>query len=151
MNTEFTGAKMALYIGDQLAVILRDDLPGLPYAGLWDFPGGGREGDESPLECALRECHEELGLKVTRAAVEWEYAFVEDGQDKWFCVARLPATAVDDVVFGDEGQRWELMSTQQFLTHPKAIPFLQERLRVYLAQKEEDQSCDGKSASCKTD
>ena len=151
MNTEFTGAKMALYIGDQLAVILRDDLPGLPYAGLWDFPGGGREGDESPLECALRECHEELGLKVPRAAVAWEYAFVEDGQDKWFCVGRLPASAVDDVVFGDEGQRWELMSTQQFLTHPKAIPFLQERLRVYLAQKEEDQSCDGKSASCKTD
>ena len=151
MNTEFTGAKMALYIGDQLAVILRDDLPGLPYAALWDFPGGGREGEEGPLECALRECHEELGLKVPREAVVWEYAFVEDGQDKWFCVGRLPASAEDDVVFGDEGQRWELMSTQQFLTHPKAIPFLQERLRVYLAQRERDQSSIGTSASHNAD
>ena len=136
MNTEFTGAKMALYIGDKLAVILRDDLPGLPYAGHWDFPGGGREGDERPLACVLRECHEELGLVVPRTAVVWEYAFVEQGQDKWFCVAKLPACAADEVKFGDEGQRWELMSVARFLAHPKAIPFLQARLRVYLGECE---------------
>ena len=136
MNTEFTGAKMALYIGDKLAVILRDDLPGLSYAGYWDFPGGGREGDERPLECALRECHEELGLVVPHAAVVWEYAFVEEGQDKWFCVAKLPACAANEVTFGDEGQRWELMPVARFLAHPKAIPFLQARLRVYLRGRE---------------
>lgn len=132
MNTEFTGAKMALYLGDKLAVILRDDLPGLPYAGCWDFPGGGRDGDESPLDCVLRECEEELGISVPPAAVVWAYAFVEDGQDKWFCVAQLPARVAGDVVFGDEGQCWALMSDQAFLAHPKAIPFLQDRLRVFL-------------------
>jgi len=135
MNTEFTGAKMALYIGDRLAVILRDDTPGLPYAGCWDFPGGGREGAEGPLDCVLRECREELGLDVPPDAGFWRNGFVEDGQDRWFFVARLPASAVEDVIFGDEGQRWDLMDEAVFLAHPKAVPFLQTRLRTYIGSK----------------
>lgn len=39
--TAFAGAKLALYLGDDLAVILRDETPGLTFAGHWDFPGGG--------------------------------------------------------------------------------------------------------------
>ena len=50
----FDGAKLALYVGEKLAVILRDDTPGLPFADHWDLPGGGREGEETPLGCALR-------------------------------------------------------------------------------------------------
>ncbi len=135
MNIEFTGAKMALFIGDRLAVILRDDLPDLPYADCWDFPGGGREGQEGPLTCALRECQEELGLVVPRSRIVWRYGFEEDGQDKWFYVAKLPETATQEVVFGNEGQRWCLMNVQEYQTHPKAIPFLQARLQAYLDRK----------------
>lgn len=32
------------------------------YPGAWDFPGGGVEEGETPLETARRECQEEAGL-----------------------------------------------------------------------------------------
>ncbi|OAN69991.1 DNA mismatch repair protein MutT [Sulfitobacter sp. EhC04] len=128
----FDGAKLALFIGAKLAVILRDDYPGLPFAGYWDLPGGGREGDETPLDCALRECHEELGLTVSRDAVTWRQRFTEDGQVKWFFVAEQPVRVAEDVIFGNEGQRWALMSPDEFLAHPKAVPAFQARLRLFL-------------------
>ena len=128
----FHGAKLALFLGANLAVILRDDHPGLPFAGYWDLPGGGREGAESPLECALRECFEELGLTVPPEAVIWHRPFAEDQQTKWFFVARLPAETAQDVVFGDEGQLWSLMSPEDFLADPKAVPAFQSRLKLYL-------------------
>lgn len=127
----FDGAKLALFLGADLAVILRDDHVGLPFAGYWDLPGGGREGAESPLECALRECIEELGLAVPPEAVIWQRRFAEDQQIKWFFVARLPAETAQDVVFGDEGQRWALMPPEDFLAHPKAVPAFQSRLRLF--------------------
>lgn len=128
----FGGAKLALFIGAKLAVILRDEYPDLPFAGYWDLPGGGREGGETPLHCALRECREELGLTVPEDAVTWRQRFKEDGQVKWFFVAKQPARIADDVLFGDEGQRWMLMSADEFLAHPKAVPAFQARLRLFL-------------------
>ncbi|MDG6910135.1 MAG: NUDIX domain-containing protein [Nitrososphaerota archaeon] len=35
-----------------------------PHLGLWSFPGGKVEEGESPLEAAVRETREEVGLKV---------------------------------------------------------------------------------------
>jgi ADP-ribose pyrophosphatase YjhB (NUDIX family) len=35
-----------------------------PNNGLWVAPGGKLEPDESPTECAVREMHEETGLKI---------------------------------------------------------------------------------------
>jgi 8-oxo-dGTP diphosphatase len=54
-DANFHGAKLALFGGDQLAIILRDDDPDMVSPNHLHFPGGGREGDEAPLACALRE------------------------------------------------------------------------------------------------
>jgi|TARA_B110000879_G_scaffold203635_1_gene281446 8-oxo-dGTP diphosphatase len=102
-GASFDGAKLALYLGGQLAVILRDANPDLIFADHWDFPGGGREGEESPLACALRECREELGLLVPASAILWGRSFCEGQQTKWFFVAEMEQTAIADIVFGDEG------------------------------------------------
>lgn len=131
----FDGAKVALFIGEKLAVILRDESPELSYAGHWDLPGGGREGAETSFACVARECKEELGLSLRESNVLWSRAFTDASGGKrtvWFYVARLPETAERRVVFGDEGQRWTLMSPAVFLAHPKAIPAFQERLRIWM-------------------
>jgi 8-oxo-dGTP diphosphatase len=39
---------------------LRDNIPDVSDPGKLDFFGGGREGDESFLECVVREVHEEI-------------------------------------------------------------------------------------------
>ncbi len=43
------------------------DLP--THAGEVAFPGGAREGEESPIECALRESQEEIGLAPGRVEI----------------------------------------------------------------------------------
>lgn len=135
-GTPFGGAKLALYLGEELAVILRDATPGLIFADHWDLPGGGREGDETPQACALRECHEELGLVVPPAALCWGRRFSEGAQTKWFFVAQLSDEFRDQIVFGDEGQEWRMMAEDMFLTHPAAVPAFQKRLAIWVAQRD---------------
>ncbi|WP_386629434.1 NUDIX hydrolase [Sulfitobacter geojensis] len=142
MNTcddaAFEGAKLALFLGARLVVILRDNVADLPYAGHWDLPGGGREGGETPLACVQRECFEELGLRIEPQDIVWvrRFSSASSGEPVWFYVSHLPASGANDIVFGDEGQGWQLMEVAEFLRHPKAIPAFQDRLRVYLAECE---------------
>jgi 8-oxo-dGTP diphosphatase len=128
----FAGAKLALFLGDHLAVILRDDIPGIPWPGHLDLPGGGREGQESPLQCALRETQEELGLVIAPAALRWGQRFIGAAGPVWFFAAHLAAARARDIVFGNEGQGWLLMHPADYLTDPRAIPHFQDRLRLYL-------------------
>jgi 8-oxo-dGTP pyrophosphatase MutT (NUDIX family) len=41
------------------------------YPGMWAFPGGRREGDETALQTALRETEEETGLKLKEADLKF--------------------------------------------------------------------------------
>jgi 8-oxo-dGTP diphosphatase len=135
-GADFAGAKLALYLGDRLAVILRDAKPGLIFADHWDLPGGGREGGETPLACALRECREELGLSVPLEAVCWGRKFSEGDEVKWFFVAQMPEEAKADVIFGDEGQKWQMMEENSFLSHSKAVPAFQDRLAIWISERD---------------
>lgn len=128
---DFRGAKLALFLGDDLAVILRDVHREIPWPGHWDFPGGGREGAETPLACALREAEEELGLQIDPAQVVWGKDFTRKGHVFWFFVAKLPEAAAQDIVFGDEGQRWALMSPEAYASDPLNIPQFAERLALF--------------------
>ncbi|MEO1639012.1 MAG: NUDIX hydrolase [Pseudomonadota bacterium] len=131
------GAKVALFLGDQIISILRDDIPTIPYPGLWDLPGGARGHGEGPFETVAREVQEELGLVLPEAAVHWQSAFpANSAPGKWvaFFVARLPAAVVDDIIFGDEGQRWALFDLPTFLALPDRVPSYGARLTKWQAE-----------------
>lgn len=136
MHPPFSGAKIAVLCEGQLLTCLRDDIPTIPWPGLWDLPGGGREGVETPEECALRETHEEFGIHLDPDWIVWRQVYPgqgRDGLDTWFFVAHVPPGTFEQVVFGDEGQRWESRTAADYLSMDDAIPHLQKRLGEYLS------------------
>lgn len=129
----FSGAKVALFLGARLAVVQRDDIPGIPYPGLWDLPGGGREPGESPRDCVIRETAEELSLILRPRDFRHARAYRDQaGAEVWFWTARLPPACVAKIRLGDEGQGWALMPPRDYLAHPAHIPPLAARLRRVL-------------------
>ncbi|TMV78528.1 NUDIX domain-containing protein [Thioclava sp. BHET1] len=127
-----------LYAGRVLS-IQRDDFPGLPWAGYWDLPGGGREPGESPQACLLREIEEELTLRLPPERLRggwWHPSSMAPGLMGVFFLASLSAREIAQVRLGDEGQGWQMMPIAAFLAHERAVPFLKDRLRHALAAEQ---------------
>lgn len=120
----FNGAKLLLTHGDRLLTCLRDDRPDIPFPAHWDLPGGGREGQEAPVQCALRELYEEFGLHLSPQALTGR-AFPSHsapGLMSWLFAGQISAAQIAAIRFGDEGQGWCMMPVADYLTHPRAIP-----------------------------
>jgi 8-oxo-dGTP diphosphatase len=134
MHERVLGAKLALFLGERLVVLQRDATPGLLWAGYWDLPGGGREGDETPLQTALRETREEVALEVDPDWVHWGRDYgTSSGDISWFFVGRGPEALIERIVLGDEGQGWAMWTPEAFLAHELTVPNFKHRLQDYLS------------------
>jgi 8-oxo-dGTP diphosphatase len=131
----FAGAKLILFFGDQILTIRRDDKLSIPFPNMLDFPGGGREDDETPEACVLRETWEEIGIRLNAGDLIWKNAHRRPDWLSWFFAAHLPADAVGDIVFGDEGRGWQLMPPEAYVAAEDGIPHFQEQLSAYLRAK----------------
>lgn len=49
--------------GDSMLICRRPK--GKRFADLWEFPGGKVEPGETPEQCVVRECHEELDITIS--------------------------------------------------------------------------------------
>jgi MutT/NUDIX family protein len=136
---EFSGCKIALLCDDKLLTILRDDKASIPYPNMWELPGGGREGEETPFECVQREVFEELGLKLEEAAIVWVKAYpgmLDPDKTSIFMVGTITQEECASIVFGDEGQAYQMMDICQFVSDDKVISQMQDRLSDYLEVRE---------------
>lgn len=137
VDEDFHGAKVALIQDGSLIVYRRDQKSGIPYPGMWDLPGGGREGSETVAECACREVMEEFGIAIDPASFFWSRRYPSSstaGSASYFLVATITASDVSAITFGEEGERWDMMAIETFLNHPNAVATLQKRLADFLTE-----------------
>ena len=105
---------------------------GKPMAGLWEFPGGKFEPDESPEDCLIRELHEELGITVKSECLapltfaSFRYPDFHLLMPLWVC-RRWTGTPV-----GREGQMLKWVRPMQLRDYPMPpadeplVPFLMD-------------------------
>lgn len=133
---DFVGAKAALVCDGAILTYLRDDHAGLPWRNLWDLPGGGREGLETPETCLLREVEEEFGLILPPDRLIWRRVWpsmTDPARASVFFAGRITAAEIAAIRFGEEGQRWEMMAVATFVAHPQAVPEMQRRAGIAVA------------------
>ena len=138
---DFTGVKVALLVEKSILVVLRDNKPDIPWPNMWELPGGGREGIETPLECLQREVWEELGLTLKEESIIWSRIYpsiLDKDRLAVFVVAQISQKQYQEICFGDEGQEFKLMPIEDFIKAEGIIPQLQERFKDYLSEKEEN-------------
>ncbi|MEI6850293.1 MAG: NUDIX domain-containing protein [archaeon] len=131
----FNGARGIVFLGDKMLVYRRDNKTN-NNPGKIDFPGGGREGDESPFETFQREVKEEFGIDISKEEVDFSCTIpsvVEPSAKSYFIVAKVPSSKEDSIVFGNEGDEWLLMTPEEFINRPDGIERLQKRVEKYMA------------------
>ena len=131
---DFRGAKLLLFAGPWLIALRRDFTPGIPWPGRLDLPGGGRDGDETPEACVLRETQEELGLTLAETALAPVHIHHTGAGRSWFFAAHLSRDIPTAIRFGSEGQSWLRLAPRAFAESDDAIPHFRAILARYLDQ-----------------
>ncbi|WP_134725105.1 NUDIX domain-containing protein [Paracoccus luteus] len=128
------GAKLVLTCGDRLLVMRRDDIPTINWPGAWDLPGGGREGDETPVACALRELAEETGLRLAPSRLSGGARALphKPGRVGFYFRAEITEAEAASARLGDEGAELRLMPVAEFVAHPRAVPHFRDVVREML-------------------
>lgn len=138
-NVDFNGAKGLVFIGDKILTYRRDNKTTNKPMCI-DLPGGGREGDESPFDTFKREIREEFGIDIEKHDVQFSntiQSVIEPTKKSYFFVTKPLKILATDIVFGNEGVEWMLMTPQQFVNRPDGIERQQKRVANYLQGKTE--------------
>lgn len=97
--------------------------------GLWEFPGGKREPDETFEQCLVREIHEELGVEISVGELfeSVTHAYPEKTVHLKFFVCRL--LGGEPQPLGCQAVKWAGKSELADYEFPAADAKLLEKLR----------------------
>ena len=96
--------------------------------GLWEFPGGKREADESSQTALARELQEELGISVTQSAPCFQFEYSYPHKTILFDCWRV--NDYTGVIKGAEGQsvKWVEKTALNEYEFPAANLYMVERM-----------------------
>ncbi|HXQ52564.1 MAG TPA: 8-oxo-dGTP diphosphatase MutT [Stellaceae bacterium] len=116
-------------------VLLAQRPPGKAMAGLWEFPGGKIDSEETPEAALVRELEEELGITVTPASLA-PFAFASHAYETFHVLLLLYlCRRWEGAITPREGQSVAWVPVERFADYamPPAdeplVALLRERLR----------------------
>ena len=128
-------AHVLIQSGDDYLLIKRSEIKrGFPnvYPTYWDIPGGGVEKGELPRDGALRECIEEIGVRLDKASLELIHEDSQLDTSKYTVFTRLvykaewvgekPIIRLDP----EEHTDFKWLTLNQTLKKEKLAPYLGE-------------------------
>ncbi len=133
-NIDFVGAKGLIFIDDKI-ILFRRDTKTNNFPLQVDLPGGGREGGESPWETFKRETEEEFGIEIKKEDVCFskKYPSIFDAtKEAYFIVVKPKNIEEKDIVFGDEGLGYVLMTPKEFVLLDDGVKRQQDKVDEYL-------------------
>lgn len=99
--------------GDQTLMLHRVKKKGDMHAGKWNGLGGKVERGETPEACAIREVHEESGLKVSEPRFKGFITFPQfDGKNDWYVFVFRFDKFSGDLIESPEGDLKWITSTE---------------------------------------
>lgn len=105
---------------EQVLLLLRDDIAGIPYPGCWDIPGGHVEEGETPEQCIVREMKEEIGLAITQVQLFNKYETSDKIEYTYWQKADLDVSTI----ILNEGQKLKWFTKEEIVAMPdKEIAF----------------------------
>lgn len=101
-------------------------------AGLWEFPGGKLEHEESPRECIIRELREELGVESVAGEILTTTTYAYPGGEIELIAISVELQSTQFTL--QVHDRFEWVRPQELLRYnlaPADIPIAEEIIRKY--------------------
>ncbi|CRM12912.1 (deoxy)nucleoside triphosphate pyrophosphohydrolase [Pseudomonas sp. 58 R 12] len=113
-------------------ILITRRAPGQSLAGLWEFPGGKLEHEESPHECIIRELREELGVESVAGEILTTTTYAYPGGEIELIAISVELQSTQFTL--QVHDRFEWVRPQELVRYnlaPADIPIAQEIIRKY--------------------
>lgn len=113
-------------------VLLTRRAPGEKLAGMWEFPGGKLEADETPQACIIREIREELGVESDAGEVLTTSQFTYPGGEIELIAVMVSLRSDTLTLHVHDLAEWvQVDDLLSYELAPADIPIAEEIIRTY--------------------